>query len=282
MVTKNSSNSSGESGNTKQISPSKNWCFTVNNYNSQDIDMFLNSCSSIVPQFIFQEEKGENGTPHLQGYLKFATKKRPLSYFKSTKVHWEKCRSVSASIEYCQKGDSRIGETFRRGINAPFVQTIEKFYPWQEEILSLLKKSPDTRTLYWFWEPKGCAGKTTFQKYVFTHLDGVLIVSGKASDMKHAVVEYLNSNNNCYPRIILCNIPRSSLNYISWTGIEEVKDMFFHSGKYEGGQVCGPCPHFIIFANERPYEEAVSSDRWVIKRIKKKKKENLGLKKIIS
>ena len=65
-----SSNSSTKSGNTKQISPSLNWCFTVNNYNSEDIQMFLKSDSSIVPKFVFQEETGESGTPHLQGYLR--------------------------------------------------------------------------------------------------------------------------------------------------------------------------------------------------------------------
>ena len=268
-MTLDSSNSSKKSGNTKQISPSKHWCFTLNNYNCQDIDMFTSSLSSIVPKFIFQEETGENGTPHLQGYLCFTTKKRPKSVFDTNKIHWEKCKSITASISYCQKGDTRTGAIYRRGIDAPFVQTIEKLYYWQEEILSLLKKKVNPRTLFWYWEPKGCAGKTTFQKYLYTHLDDVLIVSGKSADMKHAVVDFIEKNKT-FPKIILCNIPRHSLNYVSYTGIEEVKDMFFHSGKYEGGQVCGPCPHFIIFANERPELEAVSNDRWVIRRIKKK------------
>jgi hypothetical protein len=263
-----SSNSSKKSGNTKQISPSKHWCFTLNNYNQSHIDMFLNVSSSIVPKFIFQEEKGENGTPHLQGYLCFAKKSRPLSVFDSKLIHWEPCRNVKKSIAYCKKGDTRNGKCFGRKISIPFIQSIDKLYLWEEEIITILKKEPDDRTLYWYWEPNGCAGKTTFQKYIFSHFDGVLIVSGKASDMKHAVVEYINKSGD-YPKIILCNIPRSSLNFISWTGIEEVKDMFFHSGKYEGGQVCGPPPHFIIFANEYPDKSNVSKDRWIIKKIKK-------------
>ena len=270
MVNSNSSNSSVKSGNTKQISPAKNWCFTLNNYNSEDIQMFQDVDSSIVPRFIFQEEKGELGTPHLQGFLTFKTKKRPKSVFKNDKIHWEKCRNVQASITYCQKGDTRIGKVYRRAIKAPFVQKIDKFYYWQEEIINILKKDKDDRILYWYWEPKGCSGKTTFQKYIFTHFPGVLIVSGKASDMKHAVVDYIEKNHQ-EPDIILCNIPRQSLNYVSYTGIEEVKDMFFHSGKYEGGQVCGEPPHFFIFANEEPELDIVSRDRWRIHRIRKKK-----------
>lgn len=267
---KNSSKSSLGSGNTKQIPPSKYWCFTLNNYTSQDIDMFKNSDSSIVPKLLFQQEKGESGTPHLQGVLMFSTKKRPFSVFSNKKIHWEKCRKVDASIAYCQKSDTRIGEPYFRGIQRPYTCEIAKFYYWQKDIMEILKGNPDERILYWYWESKGCAGKTTFQKYIFTHYEGVLIVSGKASDMKHAVVDYIN-REKLFPKIILCNIPRSSLNYISWTGIEEVKDMFFHSGKYEGGQVCGPNPHFFIFANERPELHNVSEDRWVIHHIKKEK-----------
>ena len=233
--------------------------------------MFLDSKSSIVPKYVFQEEIGESGTPHLQGYLRFTTKKRPKSVFDNKKIHWEICKKVSNAIAYCQKEDTRSGQVYYRGIEAPFVQRIKNLYDWQKEILNILKTEPDDRKLYWYWEKKGCAGKTTFQKYIFTHLKGVLIVSGKAADMKHAVVDYL-IKNKLYPKIILCNIPRHSLNYVSYTGIEEVKDMFFHSGKYEGGQVCGPCPHFIIFANEEPEVDFVSKDRWVISRLRSQKK----------
>ncbi len=269
-MTLDSSNSSKESGNTKQIPPAVNWCFTLNNYSSEDIKVFTDIDSSIVPRYVFQEETGEKGTPHLQGWLRFKSKKRPMSVFKNKKVHWEKMKgSVQQNITYCSKADTRTGEVFRRGVAVPFVQIIDKFYYWQEEIKSILKKEIDDRKLYWYWESKGCAGKTTFQKYIYTHFDGVLIVSGKASDMKHAVVNYIEKFKT-EPTIILCNIPRHSLNYVSYTGIEEVKDMFFHSGKYEGGQVCGKPPHFFIFANEGPELDAVSKDRWVIKRIKKK------------
>ena len=56
--------------------------------------------------------------------------------------------------------------------------------------------------------------------------------------------------------------------YLSWCGIEEIKDMFFYSGKYEGGMVCGENPHVIIFANEEPPLEKMSNDRWRVIEIK--------------
>lgn len=271
-MSKISSNSSkGKSGNTKQISPSKHWIFVVNNYKQSDIDLFLNSDKSIVPKLCFQEEVGEEeGTPHLQGYLMFTTKKRPFSVFPVTNIHWEPCRNIQASIAYCQKNDTCAGQKWFRNIMRPYVVDIPNMYYWQKEIIELLKGPPKKRLLYWYYEKCGASGKTTLQKYIFTHFEHVLIVSGRASDMKHAVVNYLE-NNKMYPKIILANIPRTSLDYISYAGIEDVKDMFFHSGKYEGGQVCGPEPHFFIFANEKPDLDAVSHDRWRIHRIKKKK-----------
>jgi len=104
-----SSNSSkGKSGNTRQISPSKHWVFTLNNHTLENINEIL-ECSSIK-RYSFQEETGENGTPHLQGYLEFVTKKRPKSIFKNFNAHWEKCRNIKLAIAYTQKDDTRTGK----------------------------------------------------------------------------------------------------------------------------------------------------------------------------
>lgn len=100
MKVPDSSNSSTGNGNTKhspntktkQISPAKRWCFTLNNYTDDEI-------SSIVPVFnercrlgLFSKEVGDSGTPHLQGYLEFKTKLRPNSLGLTNKIHWEKAK----------------------------------------------------------------------------------------------------------------------------------------------------------------------------------------------
>ena len=76
-----SKSSKKKSGNTRQISPSKHWCFTLNNYSMDDIKVLKNTDSSIVPRYVFQEEIGEEGTPHLQGYINFNKKVRPMGFF---------------------------------------------------------------------------------------------------------------------------------------------------------------------------------------------------------
>lgn len=262
-MVKNSSNSSkGILGNTKQISPSKHWCFTLNNYTTDDINTFRNIDSSIVPKYIFQEETGENGTPHLQGYLAFSTKKRPKSIFENKRIHWEKCRSIKHSIDYCKKGDTRSGECYARGIPLPYKLNINLF-DWQKDIVEILRQDPDDRSIYWIWESQGCRGKTTFAKWLFLNYEGVVVLSGKGTDMKNGIVKY-EEKTGFLPKIVIINVPRSNSGFLSYTGIEEIKDMFFFSGKYEGGMVCGANPHLLIFANESPDYERMSEDRWKV------------------
>lgn len=97
-----------------------------------------------------------------------------------------------------------------------------------------------------------------------------MVVSGKGSDMKNGIIQY-KEKNGCLPKIILINVPRTSIDFVSFTGIEEIKDMFFFSGKYEGGMVCGPSPHVYIFANNRPDTNKMSADRWNIQYIDAKR-----------
>ena len=98
---------SAEGGNTKtpSVNPAKHWCFTFNNYSADDLTQFCAICASsnpVIKRYVFQEETGESGTPHLQGYIEFADRKRPMSVFKFTKkIHWEVCRSPTDAIAYC-------------------------------------------------------------------------------------------------------------------------------------------------------------------------------------
>lgn len=80
------------------------WCFTINNYDDADVVRTWDG----VKDAIWQAEVGESGTPHLQGFVRFSKNKR-LSALKkvSPTAHWEVCKSVSASVDYCSKDDSR-------------------------------------------------------------------------------------------------------------------------------------------------------------------------------
>lgn len=264
----NSSNSSRDLSNIKQISPSRHWFLTLNNYSKEDISTILESNSSKCSKFIFQEEVGASGTKHLQGYFYFPEKVRPMSFFTfSNHPYWAKCKSVKASIDYCGKVDTRNGEVYVRGIRKPRPKYEIKLnlYVWQIPLVSLLRTPPDDRLIYWFHEPEGGIGKTTFQKwYYLKHHDNrdVLTLSGKACDMKCGIVKYIEKHDR-FPEIIFINIPKSNHKFISYTGLEEIKDMYFFSGKYETGMVCGPNPHVLVFSNHEPDYEKMT-DRFKV------------------
>ncbi len=264
--------SSGEEGNTSssspQCSPAKYWAFTLNNYTEEEVLELKQIDSSKVPRLVFQREKGENGTPHLQGALMFKTKGRPFCLLTHKRCHWSKKYKDSTPkqlFDYACKKDTRDGEVYCRGWEAPFEIKLD-LYPWQDTISKILNQEPDDRKIYWIWEPNGCAGKTTFQKWVFMNYAKTVVLSGKGADMKNGIIQY-RENNGVLPSIVLINVPRTSIDYVSFTGIEEVKDMFFYSGKYEGGMVCGKSPHVVIFANAEPDTTKMSADRWEIKTI---------------
>lgn len=94
----------------------KNWCFTWNNYPSNYQEIFqakeeeiqcVGGRYSIHRYLIAGKEKGENGTPHLQGYLQLKKKKRLTALKKlfPEQIHWESSRGDSESnITYCSKG----------------------------------------------------------------------------------------------------------------------------------------------------------------------------------
>lgn len=267
-----SSNSSKGGGNTilppsppkKQISPAKRWCFTLNNYTNLDI-------SSIVPVFenscklgLFAKEIGELGTPHLQGYVEFVKKLRPLSLNLTKRISWRKCKGdKQQNVEYCSKeGDI----AWIKNIKLPKpVKTISPDFWWEQEILELIKVEPDDRTIYWYWG-EGNLGKTSFCKYLTVHHEAIAL-GGKGADMRNGVVEYVKTNI-VTPELVLINIPRSfDTEYLSYEGIENIKDMYFYSGKYEGGMVCGNSPHLFVFANAPPDTSKLSGDRWNVTHI---------------
>lgn len=262
----------GKLGNTKQVSPAVRWCFTLNNYSSEEESDLKAICSNSSKYYIWGYEIGDEGTPHLQGYIEFKKKCRPKSVIPNDRIHWEKCKgNKESNFNYCSKG----GHYFINGKLVKPLKLITNLKPWQEELMNKLNKEPDDRTVLWYWEDKGNIGKSCFCKYLCAK-HGAIIVSGKLDNMKNAILKYFN-DNGFYPDIVIFDVPRTSMDYVNYTGIEEIKNGCFYSGKYEGGMVLMNSPHVLIFANEEPNIHAMSKDRWDIVQInavKKKKPQN--------
>lgn len=258
-------------GNTKTPKADNakfNYCMTLNNWTIEEYNNILNyfkeDCANV---WIIGKEKGEKGTPHLQIYIHFKVRKRFSTLKKlCDRLHIEASRgNQMQNLVYCSKeGDYVTNAKIPRPIKPLACEN--NLYPWQEDICAIMDQEPDDRTIHWIWSDGGAVGKTTFCKYLHRKY-GAICLGGKSADMKNGIIDYYNKNGHC-PEAIVINLPRSFDNsYLSYTGIEEVKDMFFYSGKYEGGMVDGNCPHLLIFSNEPPNYDEMSQDRWKVVKI---------------
>jgi len=89
------------------------WCFTLNNAATNELEQHPDE-----RYVIWQREKGEAGTEHLQGYAEF---KKPLRLAGMKKwipgAHFESRKGTAQQAsDYCRKDESRIAGPWERGV----------------------------------------------------------------------------------------------------------------------------------------------------------------------
>ena len=267
-----SNRNTSRAGTESRVSPAVHWRFTLNNYTEDEITYILETCSNGSKFYMFQEEIGEEcGTPHLQGHISFLKKVRPMSVFKDTKrISWRKSDNPQGSINYASKEKTRAPDG-RQWSSHPIQRPLDlldpkDFHPWQNDIIDIINKVPCNRTIYWFWEPIGGVGKSVFTKYLCAQRHALLL-SGKGADCKFGIIQYMKKNMGRHPQLIIYDIPRSNLGYVSYTALEEIKNGCFFSSKYESDMIIMNSPHLICFANEEPDYHTMSADRWKVNKI---------------
>lgn len=256
-------------GNTKnhRVVPSKYWCFTLNNWSKTQLETLETLFKTLADAWVIGQEIGESGTPHLQGYVEFKQKVRPVETIGMKEIHWEKRRGTSEQASlYCMKD----GNYTQSGINirAKLVDPLEglELKPFQKEIIELCKTKPDNRSIYWYYDEEGCAGKTTLAKHICMNYKAIYL-SGKAADIKYAITTHLENKDI---DVVIFDFVRSSENYISYEAIEAVKNGIFFNNKYESGMCMFNPPHVIILSNFEPDTSKLSKDRWRIKNLNEK------------
>lgn len=269
----------GKVGNTKPLSPpqskrgkhrgrSRRWTFTINNYAEEKVAQLIELFGD-KSQYIIGREIGEEKTPHLQGYVEFKFGKSFSAVKKlMPAAHIEKARGDrKQNWEYCSKDGNYETNIDLRTFKEKMMDMCLLEYkdvvwkPWQKVVLDLKN---DPRTINWFWEPDGNVGKSYLVKYLALTRN-VIICEGKKGDVFNQVNTAL-LEEKC-PELIVCDIPRTSVEYINYGVLEKLKDGCIYSGKYEGGVCVFPSPLIICFANRAPDRSTMSEDRWNIIRI---------------
>lgn len=212
-------------------------------------------------KWIIGTEKHKSGKLHFHADVKWDEKidVKNVRAFDVLGVHPNIINPGKAWVGYCMKSENFVANYKTR---RP-VKLIDPTFEWEKTILKEIEEEPDDRTINWYWSDKGCVGKTSFCKYLTVRHDAVLL-QGKGADVRNAVLTFYKDKGH-HPELCVFPIPASfNYDYVSYEAIEQVKDMYFYSGKYEGGSIVGPCPHIYVFANEPPDESRMKADRWNI------------------
>lgn len=210
--------------------------------------------------YVFQEEIcPTTGRPHLQGTLKLTHKRRMTEMQKFDPIiHWEPTISIKASLAYCTKAKTSTGKLWSYGIEVPEKLITHEPKGWQLEVMDWLNSPADDRTIRWICDLKGGRGKSCLAKYLYVHHNAI-ILAGKADNMYHMLTKFPQRR-----KIVIIDVPRSSLDYVNYQAIENIKNGLLMSGKYEGTMLAFNPPHIIVLANELPKIDKMSRDRWKI------------------
>lgn len=249
---------------TKQESQKKKWCFTHNNYTEEQIIEWKTKLEIIAVKYVFQREVGENGTPHLQGGVWLKKPMRPSEFGFSWRwniVHWESMKDENATIAYCTKKDTSVGEPIIKGIPKP-LKVISELREWQRILKDmLLGDNIDDRTIHWMWD-NGKSGKSHFVKYMYVKHGACYVSGGRGADLLYAVKSFIEERGEI--TILLVDLPRDVGNNVCIEALEQISNGLIFSPKYESGAIAFNRPHIMVFANMPPRIESMTNDRWNI------------------
>ena len=260
----------GDGGGNTEVTPVKRaiqyryWCFTYNKYDVEKVETMEIVLRMEADWYVFQEEVGESGTAHLQGTICWKKKKR-LTECKEVwcpTIHWEKTKSVKASVAYCSKMDTRKpdGMQWTHGIELPDEVVCPSVYGWQEKVIEIVSGAVDKRKIHWFHEGSGGKGKSELCKWLVMKKNA-LMCDGKGKDAFHMISKFPNKR-----KVIVYDLPRSfKQDRMDWGALEQIKNGLIFSGKYDSTQVVFNAPHIIVFSNEEPLRnDVLSKDRLVV------------------
>jgi hypothetical protein len=127
---------------------------------------------------------------------------------------------------------------------------------WQQEMYDLLRHEPDTRSIVFIIDRSGNQGKSWFARYYCDmHENAQIIIPGKKADMAYTILDD--------KRVFFLDCPRSKQgDFIQYDFLEELKNGYVFSPKYESQVKKLKTPHVVVLMNENPDESKLSADRY--------------------
>lgn len=230
--------------------------FVINNYTEPELLLVNSTLNLMCKKAVYGLEVGEQGTPHIQGYISLKKKARITELSKLpglARASFRKVRNENALIDYCQKENC----VFKIGFPVE-LKVIKELKPWQEEMKSMMLKEPDDRTINWLYDCKTNIGKSAFTKYMVHKHRAVFFTGGKKADIACQIAlekqQGRDLNNNM---IIIFNYSFEDME-IDYKAFEALKDGLISSSKYKSSGLIFNSPNIWILANTLPDENITS------------------------
>lgn len=135
---------------------------------------------------------------------------------------------------------------------------------WQDLLNTEILSPPDDRKIHFVVDHAGNSGKSWLTRYWFSNLpDDVQMLSvGKRDDIAHAI--------DVTKKVFVFDIPRGNMEYLQYSVLEMLKNRMIFSPKYKSGTkvLLHEC-HVVVFCNEEPDRNAMTSDRYKVTNIRR-------------
>jgi len=125
---------------------------------------------------------------------------------------------------------------------------------WQWSLAQLLGGVPSKRSVIWRWDSRGNAGKSYFAMH-YEPRETFVVTGGKFADIHFAYG---------FQRVVIFDWPRCNEGTFPYGLVEQFKNGYFLSTKYESTAKRFAVPHVVVFANFAPDVSQMSLDRWDI------------------
>ena len=260
----------------KQCNRARKWVFTDFSKDNGRCQKWIDLLGAKLDRLSFQQEIcPTSGNEHIQGVFLMKTKGRPMSELgmdnDGNNVSYQTQKASDAkAVAYTQKDDTRKpnGVRFSAGYPRPVIRLAAS--DMKQKHLRIARRyveppSPSDRSVHWYWEDEGNWGKTFTTIYMVDTM-GAIMLSGANKDCLFGFTEYIKKHGTT-PPIVIFDVPRVNKGAVSYQALEALKNGCIFNSKYESAMVRFNAPWVIVFSNQPPDEEKLSSDRWKIKQL---------------
>jgi len=247
---------------------------TSETYLLDDVKAF---CRKYGKEWEFQQEKGDTGYIHWQGWISLLKKRRKSEIIKVVKDSGDRLfeyfvpavGSDESIKSYCAKHDTRIAGPFSYKDQEFFMPyqydgILETLYPFQQTIWnSCATRNP--RQINFVFDATGCRGKSAVASLIELYDKGIDVPP--VNDMKELLQVVCDE---CYertrdPKCFLFDMPRAldkSRLYGMYSAIEQIKKGKLYDMRYHYKKWWIHAPQIWVFSNQPPDLGMLSADRW--------------------